>query len=417
MAEQITESHQQFDLIINGGGMAGATLAWGINYILGANSHGDKAQLKIAIIEASPDDNSHPGFDARVIALSYGSREILEQLGLWHDYQGIATPITDISVTDRGHFAQTSLNPTDYQVAALGYVVELEQSGRLLHQKLAQANSGVTWFRPDSIKELKQHQDRIDVTLAGGQCLSAKLLVASDGGFSKVRQLLNVASVQTHFNQSAIIANITTSQAHHGKAYERFTDQGPLALLPMNEGRSSLVWSMHTENVDQIMALSPTQFLAKLQDAFGYRLGMFEQTGQRVSYPLILTMAEQLTHHRSVFIGNAAQALHPIAGQGFNLGLRDVAQLISQISQAVTAQQDIGQFKVLDNYRQARETDRKQTVAATSGLVSIFSNNYWPMVVGRNIALQLSHCIGPLKRPVAYQMLGWREPLATMHHT
>lgn len=393
----------RFDLIINGGGMAGATLAWGLQHILGTE-HG----LNIAIIEASVDDESHPGFDARVIALSYGSREILEQLGLWQDYQAIVTAISDISVTDRNHFAHTNLAPDDYQLPALGYVVELEQSGRLLHKKLAQANGSITWFRPNSITDIEQHQAGVNVSLKGGERLAAKLLVAADGGFSTVRRLLNIGDEKTHFNQSAIIANITTSQPHLGRAFERFTDQGPLALLPMSQGRSSLVWSMHSENIDSVMALSDDEFLARLQQAFGYRLGTLQRTGKRVSYPLILTMASQLTHHRTVFIGNAAQALHPIAGQGFNLGLRDVAQLIAQISEAVVNGRDIGQFSVLDSYRQARERDRSQTVAATSTLVSIFSNNYWPMVVGRNIALQLSQCIPALKRPVAHQMLGWR---------
>lgn len=408
---QSGSADQHFDLIINGGGMAGATLAWGLKYLLGPD-HG----LRIAVIEASSDDDSHPGFDARVIALSYGSRQILEQLGLWQDYQKIVTPITEISVTDRDHFAQTSLDPADYQLSALGYVVELAHSGRLLHRKLQQdlRGSTVTWFRPNSIAEIEQHQDTVNLTLTGGEQLSASLLVAADGGFSTVRRLLNIGDEQTHFNQSAIIANVTTSQPHHGKAYERFTDQGPLALLPMSQGRSSLVWSMHTENVAQNMILSDQGFLAALQQAFGYRLGTFEHTGKRVSYPLVLTLASQLTHHRTVFIGNAAQALHPIAGQGFNLGLRDVAQLISQISQAVVKDQDIGQFRVLDRYRELREQDRAHTVTATSGLVSIFSNNHWPMILGRNIALQLSRCIPAIKRPVAYQMLGWRGQCPTL---
>ncbi|MDP2562888.1 2-octaprenyl-6-methoxyphenyl hydroxylase [Psychrobium sp. 1_MG-2023] len=398
---------QQFDIIINGGGMAGATLACGLNHILGPNH-----SLNIAIIEASTDDSTHPGFDARVIALSYGSRQILEQLNLWSGFRDISTPISNISVTDRGHFAQTTIKPHDYQVADLGYVVELVDSGRLLHQKLTSDN--VTWFRPNSVVALEQTDEQVTVTLADSQQLSAKLLVAADGGFSKVGQLLNITKQQTEFNQSAIIANITTSKAHQGWAYERFTEQGPLALLPMSQGRSSLVWSMHSEHIDRLMALPDAEFLAQLQQAFGYRLGTFEQTGKRVSYPLIQSLATQTTHHRCVFIGNAAQALHPIAGQGFNLGLRDVAGLISQIAQAVIKQQDIGQFSVLDAYQKQRSDDRNQTVLATSGLVSIFSNDYWAMAMGRNIGLQLSSCFNSLKQPVAHQMLGWSHDLSPL---
>ncbi len=396
---------QQFDLIINGGGMAGATLAWGLNYILGPQK-----ALNIAIIEASADEQNHAGFDARVIALSYGSRQILEQIGLWQDYQSIVTAINNISVTDRGHCGQTTLTPQEYQVPHLGYVVELADSGKLLHEKLANSKQ-VTWFRPNSITKLEQSQESVDITLANGEQLSAPLIIAADGGFSTVRQLLNLSNEQTNFSQSAIIANITTSQAHQGVAYERFSEHGPIALLPMSQGRSSLVWSMNTQEIESVMALGDDAFLASLQQAFGYRLGTFEKTGKRVSYPLIQTLATQLTHHRVAFIGNAAQALHPIAGQGFNLGLRDVAALIHQLSTAVRNGQDIGSFNTLHQYSELRTADRDNTVWATSGLVSIFSNQHWPLVLGRNVGLSLSNCFSALKKPVAHQMLGWNHQL------
>jgi len=403
---------QQFDLIINGGGMAGATLAWGLNYILGRDN-----ALNIAIIESSNDDTNHAGFDARVIALSYGSRQLLEQLGLWQAYQAIVTPINDISVTDRGHWGQTTLTPQEFNVPHLGYVVELADSGQLLLDKLAQTN--VTWFRPNSITELTQTQSNVELTLRDGQQLSAPLIVAADGGFSTVRQLLNLDNQQTSFEQSAIIANITTSQAHQGVAYERFSEHGPIALLPMSQGRSSLVWSMKSDDVDAIMALDDNGFLAALQHAFGYRLGTFEKAGKRVSYPLNQTLASTLVHHRVAFIGNAAQALHPIAGQGFNLGLRDVAALIHQLTETLLANGDIGGFSCLNQYSELRRDDRQHTILATSGLVSVFSNQHWPLVFGRNLGLSLSNCVGALKKPVAHQMLGWNHnlPILKSHNS
>ena len=400
-----------YDLIINGGGMAGATLAWGLNYILGS----DRA-LKIAIIEASNDDQNHAGFDARVIALSYGSRQILEQLNLWNSYQSLVTPIEKISVTDRGHFGQTSLHPSEYQLPHLGYVVELADSGRLLMDKLSTASAAqhVTWYRPNSIESLTQHQEHVDVTLADGQHLSAKLIVAADGAFSKVRSLLNIDKTVTQFGQSAIIANVETSSAHQGEAFERFTDSGPLAFLPMSQGRSSVVWSMNTDDVAAIMALDDQAFLAALQQAFGFRLGTMVKTGQRFSYPLNQNVANAHIHHRSAFVGNAAQALHPIAGQGFNLGLRDVAALIDVIATAVMADVDIGSYQSLNQYQKARVNDQAQTINATSSLVSLFSNNHWPLVAGRNMALAVTDCIAPLKKPVAEQMLGWRHQLSPL---
>lgn len=402
------KANKSFDVIINGGGMAGATLAWGLNAILG-----EEHALKIAIIEASVDDHSHAGFDARVIALSYGSRQILEQLGLWKDYESLVTPINKISITDRHHFGHTNILPEEHNVDNLGYVVELSDSGRLLTNKLSsnKNNKNITWFKPNSIKELTQNQDNVDVVLSDEQRISAKLIVAADGAFSKVRSLLNIDKKITQFNQSAIIANITTSAPHHGEAFERFTDQGPLAFLPMSQGRSSVVWSMNSQCVDEVMALNDGEFLARLQQAFGFRLGTLTKTGKRVSYPLIQNVANSHTHHRTALVGNAAQALHPIAGQGFNLGLRDVAALIHQISQAVINKQDIGGHNVLSHYQKSRSDDQAQTINATSSLVSLFSNSYFPLVIARNAALQLSDCLTVLKKPVAEQMLGWRHNL------
>lgn len=402
---------QQFDVIINGGGMAGATLAWGLNYILG-----DDNALNIAIIEASVDDENHAGFDARVIALSYGSKQILEQLDLWQAYQALVTPIDKISVTDRSHFGSTNILPQEHQVPSLGYVVELADSGRLLMNKLSsqQASKHITWFRPNSVVALNQHSDSVDVELKDGQLLSAKLLVAADGAFSKIRSLLDIDKTITSFEQSAIIANVSTSNAHDGEAFERFTEHGPLAFLPMSQGRSSVVWSMADDQIDELMALDDESFLTALQQAFGFRLGTLTKTGKRVSYPLIQNVAKTHTHHRVALVGNAAQALHPIAGQGFNLGLRDVAALIEQLSQAVINQQDIGHYQVLNAYQKSRLDDQAQTINATSSLVSLFSNNHWPLVVGRNIALQLSDCFSFMKKPVAQQMLGWRHDLNTL---
>jgi 2-octaprenyl-6-methoxyphenol hydroxylase len=402
---------QSFDVIINGGGMAGASLAWGLNHILGKEH-----ALNIAIIEASLDDHNHAGFDARVIALSYGSRQILEQLGLWPHYQSLVTPINKISVTDRHHFGHTHILPNDHQVPHLGYVVELADSGRLLMNQLstAQSSKHITWFKPNSIDALTQHQNSVEVLLSGGQQLSAKLIVAADGAFSKIRTLLNIDKTVTEFNQSAIIANVSTNKSHDGEAFERFTKNGPLAFLPMSQGRSSVVWSMASEQVDDVMGLTDDQFLARLQQAFGFRLGTLTKTGKRVSYPLIQNVANCHIHHRTALVGNAAQALHPIAGQGFNLGLRDVAALIDKISKAVIEKQDIGSYQVLNSYQKSRSSDQLQTIGATSSLVSLFSNDHWPLVMGRNVALQLSDCFDFLKKPVAQQMLGWRHNLTTL---
>lgn len=392
----------EYDIAIVGAGMVGATLAHAVSQI----QRPDGSKLSIALIDANPLTTSeHPGFDARVIALSYGSQQILQQFDLWQSIAPTATAIKHIHVSDRGHWGFTRLDHSEYNLPALGQVVELQTVGHILQTTLTEAGN-VKWYCPNQLVDIDRQIDHTDVILKDGQRLRCKLLVGADGNQSMVRQLTHVPIEVTDFEQTAIIANVQTSKAHEGKAFERFTDTGPLALLPMSDQRSSLVWSVRSDQVDEIMALDDAAFLARLQQRFGYRLGKFIKMGQRFSYPLLLTEALEPIQYRSVVIGNAAHALHPIAGQGYNLGLRDVAVLQHQIETAFMAGQDVGCSTVTQGYWKKRKPDHQKTIWMTTSLATLFANNYAPLVAGRNLALHTMGYKPEYKRPLARQALG-----------
>ncbi|WP_028022956.1 2-octaprenyl-6-methoxyphenyl hydroxylase [Enterovibrio calviensis] len=394
-------STHTYDVIIAGGAMAGATLALAIERLT-------QAQLSVAVVEAAIPDNAHPGYDARSIALSYGSCQLLEQLGIWQKVAPFATAINTIHVSDRGHFGLTEMNARKEGLPYLGNVIELADAGRVFHQALHQAKN-ITLYCPSFVTELRRETDKVSITLNDGQVLTTKLMVAADGALSSCCDMVGIARHEHDFEQVALIANVTTSLPHQGKAFERFTETGPVALLPMSEGRSSLVWCVKPHQADDLLALSDGEFTDKLQHMFGWRLGQLLHVGQRSSYPLILRQATQLVSHRFAVVGNAAQTLHPIAGQGFNLGLRDVVTLAEEIAQAHNEHQDGGNMMMLQRYLHRREPDRDATVAMTSGLVHGFSNTSAPLIVGRNLGLAAMSVFSGLKAPLLTRAMGLVE--------
>ena len=387
---------KQFDVVIAGGAMAGMTLALAINKL------SDKP-LSIAVVEPfKADHQAHPGFDSRSIALSYGTVNILKKLTLWDDIAEVATPIRHIHVSDRSHAGMTDITTEEVGVDALGYVVELADVGRIYHSRVEQ-DEHIELLCPASVKKVERSLSEVTVTLDNGEVVRGKLLVAADGAISTCCEQVGLELIEHDFEQVAVIANIKTQQDPAGRAFERFTESGPVALLPMSEGRMSLVWCLKPEEARAVMALEDDAFLAKLQDAFGWRLGLMKQVGQRSSYPLTLRYRKQNISHRFAIVGNAAQTLHPIAGQGFNLGIRDVATLAEQIALSAG---DPGAYQVLSQFKGRRESDREATISLTSSLVHIFSNDYLTMRVGRNLGLAVMDNLSVLKAPLLARTLG-----------
>ena len=388
-----------YDLIIVGGGMVGAGLA------IALSGQG----LRLALIDAhAPGDPGQAGYDDRAIALAYGSRRIFEGMGLWPAMAPGAEPICDIHVSDRGHFGFTRLSAAEERVPALGYVATARRIGQALLARL-HACVDVDWIAPAQVVAVASDDIAAHVTIedqSGSRVLNAALLVAADGGRSFVREQLGLPMRQWQYGQSAVIANVTPGQPHHNVAYERFTDSGPLAMLPMSEGRCALVWTVRDEQLEGVMALDDAGFVAAVQERFGYRLGRFRRVGKRASYPLQLLRVQELVRQRIAIIGNAAHTLHPIAGQGFNLGLRDVAALAEEVTQARQAQQDIGADSVLAAYEDWRLAEQRNVALATDGLARLFSNPLPPLRLGRNLGLLAMDLLPPARHALARAAMG-----------
>ncbi|WP_438864266.1 2-octaprenyl-6-methoxyphenyl hydroxylase [Neptunicella sp.] len=386
------------DIIIVGGGTIGCSLALAL---------AQQTSLTIAIVEAKSyqANQPHPGFDARSLALAKRSQQVLDSWGL--SITEIGTAIKQIKVTDQGHIGQCWLDCEQQGLDALGYVVELQQLGQQLHSALAKEDSAqLRWYCPDQIEAINQQQQHIQVRLTSQQTLTAKLLVIADGANSPSAKMIGVGYQQQDYQQVALIANVSISESHANQAFERFTASGPLALLPLEGQRCSLVWTLSPDDHQSMLRLNESQFLTALQKQFGYALGHFTQVSERHYFPLALVTAESSVRHRAVIVGNASQQLHPIAGQGFNLGLRDVEVLANLLGNAAQ-DQDIGSYGLLRDYQQSRIPDQQRVIGLTDGLVRLFSNHYFPMVMGRNIGLTAMNLLPAIKSQLATQAMGY----------
>lgn len=388
-----------YDIVIAGGGMAGASLACALSPL----------GLRVAVVEAVPAGApGQPSFDDRSIALSLGSRRIFQTMGLWPAMAPAATAITRIHVSDRGHFGSTRLDAAELGVDALGYVVISRELGQVLDQAL-RSRPGIDLICPATVDTVERLDGgiRLGVRRDGETItLSTQLLVAADGGRSRVRELLGITSRRRDYQQAAVIANVACSRPHRQVAYERFTDSGPLALLPLSRGRCAVVWTVWQEQLEQVMGLDDQVFIAALQHRFGGRLGAFTRVGARSAYPLQLLRVDEPVAPGVAIIGNAAHSLHPIAGQGFNLGLRDGAVLAEEIAAAHRTGQSPGAAAVLGRYRDRQRGDHQRTTGFTDSMVQLFSNDFPPLVLGRGLGLMGMELVPPLRRLLARHAMG-----------
>jgi len=404
-----------YDILIIGGGMVGVSLG----VALGGSG------LRVGVVEAIPyGDARQPSYDDRTVALTYGSKRIFAALGIWdilHQPGGMSaqvsgrewadagvTPIKRIHISDRGHFGFTHLDSNEAGVEALGYVVENRVLGAALHARL-QTVPEVTLLQPAVLKQVEFSGDHASVGIDYGGAvrkLSARLVVAADGGDSAVRVAVGIAARRVEYGQSAVVTNVTAERAHEGTAFERFTESGPIALLPMSENRCAVVWSLPPRQADDVVALPDAEFLNQLQRGFGGRLGRFIKTGVRHAYALALTRVREHVRSRLVLIGNAAHTLHPVAGQGFNLGLRDVAALAEVLVDAQRRGDDIGDMRVLRTYAEWRTRDNFAVSNFTDALVRIFSNRFGPLVVARNLGLLAVDLVPAAKRSIMLRTMG-----------
>lgn len=392
------DAKQVTPVVIAGGGLVGSLMAF-----LFAQQRPD---VVVKVVEPQADG---PVPDKRTIALAAATVDLLNGQGIWQDLAAQAEAIRHIHVSDRGYLGATRLHAEQEGVAALGYVVPAAALNKALYERI-QSLPNVEWLAGSKVAGLEQQQDDCTVTLEtprGEQQLQAQLVVGADGQRSFIREQLGIGVKTTDYGQVGIIANIDLDKPLEGWAYERFTETGPLALLPLPNQQASLVWSVDEEQAEAVLALSDNDFLAQLQSAFGYRAGRFTGVGQRLQFPLRLHLAERSVTHRAVLIGNASHTLHPIAGQGFNLGVRDAICLSDQLARAA----DFGSYATLAAYWREREQDYNNIIGLTDLLVRGFSNHHWPLTKFRNLALLGLDALPPLRQAFARQTMGL-APLA-----
>ncbi len=386
----------KFDIVIAGGGLVGATLAVAL----------DSAGLRVAVVEAFAPSPAQPSFDDRATALSRSSRDILATLDLWQHLEA-PCPIESIRVSDRGRFGATRLDSARHGVEAFGYVVENREIGDVLWNALSAGDVEVAC--PARVAAVEEHEDAIAVAVtddAGTRRLHAALLVVAEGAGSTTRDKLMTRVEREDYGRTGLVANIATEQHHAHRAWERFTPDGPLAVLPLSGGRCNVVWSLPSSMAEALRD-DESAYVAALQEAFGFRLGRILRAGARHAYPLTRTSARPLYGARWVLVGNAANAVHPVAGQGLNLGLRDVAALAELIVDA----RDELDGDVLSRYTQWRAPDHRRVLTMTDSLARVFANPAAPVGLLRDAALVAMQVLPPARRWFARRGMGYTDKL------
>lgn len=419
----------EYDIVIAGGGLVGSSFALLLDQL--AQHSGLRVLLLDAgaPVQSDADDSQVADFDARSTALSWGSRLIYEQAGLWSALADDVTAIRDIHVSDRGHFGATRLHSAEMGVEALGYVAENRHLGQVLQQAL-RTSKGLTVCAPASVDHVQPLADGVMLTIkgAGRDTIKTRLLVLADGGRSGLCRQLGITMQQKHYGQQALICNVAFADDHHGQAFERFTDTGPLAMLPLADHaigrerrhRGALVWTLADHDSGEvkagarytagnIMELSDEAFIDALQQRFGWRLGRITQAGARSLFPLRLTVATEQIRPGIVLLGNVAHTLHPVAGQGLNLALRDARALAELIVDAHKAGRNPCSMDVLQMFLQAQSGDQANTIAFSDLTTRLFSNAQPALALGRNLGLLLMDLMPPAKGWFARQAMGMAD--------
>jgi len=402
----------EYDVAIIGGGLVGASLACAL----------DETGVRVAVIEAvSRRAESQPSYDDRVLAIAPGSRRILETAGIWREIApGAVVPIRTIHVSDRGRFGFTRLNHRRHGTDAMGYAVPARELGAAMDRRLRQL-AGVTMICPAEVTGLNPLPDRITLDLCQGAGevhaadrerrenrteAEAKLVVFADGADSSMRGSLDFETTRRDYGQCVILTTVTPHLPHRNIAYERFTDTGPMALLPSSNNRYTVVWTTKSDQVEELLQCPDDEFLYRLQRRFGDRAGELRKLGMRKTYPLSFVGVKNPVRPRIVIAGNAAHTIHPVAGQGFNLGLRDVATLAEVLSDAALEGRDIGGMDVLNTYWNWRRQDTRRMSGFTDGLIRLFSNNSLPLAMVRDSALLAVDLVPPIQDLLVKRTMG-----------
>lgn len=420
---------KSYDVLIIGAGMAGLSL---VHLLRSSIEQGLKVALverfelpklaKSTVNQAEPHQaestrtdghDQPPSFDGRATALSYGSQQIFSQLGIWSNVESSACPITSIQVSDQGRFGQTHIRHTDANVDALGYIIRNRALGQGLMMNLPVGDNGIDLLAPESVETITiTDQNNARLVLASGEEIYAELVVMADGGRSDLAKQLGIQQKKQSYGTHALVTSVRIDRHHDHWAYERFTEKGPIALLPLADNEFAVVWTLSNDNVDEYMAADDKTLIDRLQNAFGYRAGRIVAMGTRASYPLALVKAQEQVRPHIVLLGNAAHSLHPVAGQGFNLGLRDAAALAEQIHKAFKSDHPLGSWSVVQAYYQQQKNDQKNTILGSDLLPRLFSQKNKILSLSRDAGL-VALALSPTSRKLfTRQAMGLGQPAA-----
>ena len=405
---------ENYDLVIVGGGLVGASLAAALN----------GSDLKILLVESfAPDSNEQPSYDERTVALTYGARLIYSALGVWPEIESAgAQAISDIHISNRGHFGQTHLSHKHANTDALGYVVPTRNIGNILWKQLTNSTN-IDLLCPASVVSLNGSESHCEVEIRAEKqtrCMQTRLCVLCDGGRSGLAERAGIIVDSADYDQTAVLSIVSVDRQHNGRAYERFTDEGPLALLPLpplqirhdaifgqatksGGDRYAVVWTSTDAHLTERLELTDEGFIKSLQLTFGDRAGIISNPSPRKAYPLKRSHCPNPLNGRILVAGNSAHTVHPVAGQGFNLGLRDVANLAEVILKHPA---DVGNQDILNRYVASRQHDSRMVEAFTHSLISLFSNENLALSLLRNIGLKALEYCPPMKRFLLRRTIG-----------
>lgn len=401
-----TAVNQDYDIIIVGAGMVGATLACALG----------QQGFRIGLVEAREPNFNWPAdsVDQRVSAITCASQKILESVGAWPVMrEQRISPYREMRVWDATGTGAIHFDSAELGTPLLGHIVENRVTLFALHQQL-QALDNVSLLAPMRIAQLDINADRAQVELDNGKKLTASLVVAADGSRSKLRELVGIETSGWDYQQHGVVAHIVTSQSHQETAWQRFMPDGPLAFLPLSDGTSSIVWTTTPEHAEKLLAMGEANFLDELQKAFGDKLGRMLKCGPRAAFPLRMQHAEKYTLPRFALLGDAAHTVHPLAGQGVNLGFADAASLAEVLVDARNKKQDIGSHKILRRYERWRKGENLTMLSTMDGFKRLFGSTQPIMKWLRNTGLQLTNRTRPLKNMIMRQAMGMEGDLSRL---
>ena len=391
----MSDSH--YDVAIAGGGLVGLSLA----ALLG------KADFRVALVEAREPQLDWPkgSVDLRVYAISRASERLLRGAGAWPAIEPYACAYRDMRVWDAGGRGDIHFDSAELGEPGLGYIIESRIIEKALLESVAQCPS-IERFCPASIAAFGEADDYRRIELEDGRALSAALLVGADGKHSRVRDQAGIHTQVSNYGQQALVAVVSCERDHQDTAWQRFLPTGPLAFLPLRDGRCSIVWSATTDEAQRLLGLDDEAFCEALGEAFDYRLGRIVGVGERVLFPLVRQHAERSVAARLALVGDASHVIHPLAGQGVNLGFKDVRELVDVLETARRQRRDIGSLAVLRRYERARKGDNMATMLAMDGFKHLFGSRVPPLRWARNAGLDLFDAATPLKRLIMRAAMG-----------